>query len=675
VSLTRRLIESHRLDPEAAGLPLGAESEIALKPDHVALGEAASTVIVPAFESLGLPRVAVPVALVCADRHSAAVAFKQTVDLHQLQEWARRRGVWFSRPGNGSPDLIHRQRHAAPGRLLIAAGTTPPTCGAVGMLGLGSGELEVAAALGGSPIYRARLAVLGVRLFGALGPWACGQDVALELLHRLGPDGAVGAIIEYGGPGLASLGMADRIALASHGGLLRAAASLFPSDDVTRGYLAAQGRDMDWKRLEAEEGAEVDRSFDLDLSLIEPCVSPLEDPAGLRPAHGWNDVAVAQVMIGPRASFADLALAARMLATRPVAEGVQLMIVPGSRQIEETAARDGITEVLVRAGARVSDGTALPVADGKAAGVCFGVRPDQLPAGRVRWYLGGPGCCTAAAMTGRICDPRALEVEFERHLEPARYASDPSWLLEPTFDTPAAPDGTPRPRFPHSEPLEAGLRGTVLIRVGDGVGTDQILPWGARMAPLIGDLGALADNAFSTSDPEFAARARARPGGFVVAGRDFGTGVPRLYAALALLDLGVRATLALSYAPLFRDHLVQAGILPLCFTNQADPLGAAPGDELEIPGLGESLEVGRALTARNLTQGVQYALRHDLEALECGIARAGGRVAWAARFLPAAEPGGASAPGQEPASVAAPPSPPPPAPPPPPVAPESGAEA
>ena len=670
MSLTRRLIAAHRLDPETAGLPLGAESELALRPDHVAFGEAASTVIVPAFESLGLPRVAVAVAMVCADRHSSAVAFKQTVDLHQLQEWTRQRGVWFSRPGNGSPDLVYRQRHAAPGRLMIAAGGTPPTCGALGMLGLASGELEVAAALAGSPIYRVTLTVLGVRLFGALGPWACGQDVALELLHRLGPAGAAGAIIEYGGPGLVSLSMADRFALAAHGGTLGAAASLFPSDDVTRAYLSAQGRDIDWKRLEAEEGAEVDRSIDLDLSLIEPLVSPLDDPAGVRPAHGWTGVAVAQVVIGPRASFPDLALAARMLAGAPVADGVQLMVVPGSRQIEETAARDGLTEALVRAGAKVSDGTALPVADGKAAGVCFGVRPDQLPAGRVRWYLGGPGCCAAAAMTGRICDPRELEVEFERHLEPARYASDPSWLLEPGSDPAEPPAEAARPRFPRSEPLEAGLRGTVLIRAGDDVGTDQILPWGARMAPLIGDLGALADHAFVTSDPEFAARARARQGGFVVAGRDFGSGVPRLYAALALLDLGVRAILALSYAPAFREHLVQAGILPLCFTSESDAQGAAPGDELELPGLHESLEVGRALTARNLTQGVQYAIRHDLGPLECGIARAGGRLAWAARLLPAADDGRAEAPGRERAPAA-------PAPTPPvlPASPEPGAEA
>lgn len=664
MSLTRRLIDAHRVDPETAGLPLGAESELALRPVHVAFGEAASTVVVPAFESLGLSRVAVPVALVCADRHSSAVAFKQTVDLHQLQEWARRRGAWFSRPGNGSPDLVYRERHAAPGRLMIAAGGTPPSCGALGMLGLASGELEVAAALGGCPIYRPGMTVLGVRLFGALGPWAGGQDVALELLHRLAPEGAAGAIIEYGGPGLSSLGMADRFALAAHGGTLGAAASLFPSDDITRAYLAAQGRDNDWKRLEAEEGAEADRSMDLDLSLIEPLVSPLGDPAGVRPAHGWTGVAVAQVVIGPRASFADLALAARMLATQPVAEGVQVTVVPGSRQIEETAVRDGVTEALVRAGAKVSDGAAMPAADGKAAGVCFGVRPDQLPAGRVRWYLGGPGCCAAAAITGRICDPRELEVEFARHLEPARYATDPAWLLEPVAE-PAAAAGEPaRPRFPQSDPLEAGLRGTVLIRAGDGVGTDQILPWGARMAPLIGDLGALADHAFGTLDPEFAARARARRGGFVVAGRDFGTGVPRLYAALALLELGVRATLALSYAPAFREQLVQAGILPLCFVNEADARGAAPGDELEIPGLHESLEVGRALTGRNLTQGIQYAVRHDLGPLECAIARAGGRVAWAARLLPPADAVRPAPPDRERApAVEAPPAPPPPAPP------------
>ena len=663
-SLTRRLIDAHRLDVEAAALPLGAELVLALKPDHIAFGEAASTVVVPAFESLGVSRVAVPLALVCADRHSSVAAFKQAVDLHELQLWARRRGVWFSRPGNGSSDLIHRERHAAPGRLMIAAGTTPPSCGALGMLGLACGELEVAAALAGGSVYRTSLAVLGVRLFGTLGPWAGGQDVALEILHRLAPEGACGAVIEYGGPGLASLGMADRFALAAHAGMLGAAASLFPSDDVTRAYLDAQGRGIDWKRLEAEEGAEVDRSLDLDLSLLEPMVSPLDDPVGVRPAHQWTGVPVTQVVIGPRASFADLALAARIVAAQPVAEGVQLMVVPGSRQVEETAARDGVTEALVRAGARVSDGTALPAADGKAAGVCFGVRPDQLPAGRARWYVAGPGSCAAAAIAGRICDPRALEVEFARDLEPTRYAWEAGWLLEGVAEAEAETGEVARARFPHSPPIETGLRGTVLIRAGDQAGTEQILPWGARMAPLIGDLAALADHAFVTMDPEFAARARARRGGFVLAGRDFGVGVPRLYAALALLELGVSATLAISYAPVFRDQLVQAGILPLCFTSEADARGASPGDELEIAGLQDALEVGRALTARNLTQGIQYAIRHDLGPLDCAIARAGGRLAWAARLLPAAVDGQPAPAGREraPAPAAPPPHPAPPAP-------------
>ena len=642
-SLTQRLIDAHRIDAETAGLPLGAESELALEPDHVIFGEAASTVIVPAFESLEASRVAVAVAMVCADRHSSAVAFKQTVDLHGLQEWAARRGVWFSRPGNGSPELVHRERHAAPGRLMIAAGTTPPTCGALAMLGFASGALEVASALAGSPVLRPPAAVLGVRLFGAPGAWVCGQDVALELLRQLVSEGssaeerAAGAVIEYGGPGLGSLTMADRFTLASHAGTLGAAASVLPSDDLTRAYLAAQGRDVDWKRLEAEEGAKTDRALDLDLSLLEPLVGPLDDPTGMRPAHQWTDVPVAQVVIGPRASYADLALIARVLAAAPLHEGVQLLVVPGSRQIEETAARDGVLETLVRAGARVSDGTALPAADGKAAGLCFGVRPEHLPAGRARWYLGGPGCCAAAAVMGRIADPRDLEVEFPRALEPERYAGDADWLLAPAPGAGAEPEAGARPRFPRSEPLEAGVRGSVLIRAGDGVGTDQILPWGARMAPLIGDLPALADHAFVTTDPEFAARARARRGGFVVAGRDFGAGAPRLYAALALLELGVRATLALSYAPAFRAQLVQAGILPLCFTGEADAQSAAPGDELEIPGLHEALEVGRALTLRNLTQGVQYAIRHDLGPLECAIASAGGRLAWAARALPPPE--------------------------------------
>jgi len=230
---------------------------------------------------------------------------------------------------------------------------------------------------------------------------------------------------------------------------------------------------------------------------------------------------------------------------------------------------------------------------------------------------------------GRICDPRELEVDFNRHLEPARYPVDPSWLLEPGSAA-AGDEPQPLPRFRRLEPLDAGLRGSVLIRLPDEVGTDQVLPWGARVIPHAGDPAALAEHVFATLDPGFAARARQRRGGFVVAGGGFGTGTPRLPAALALLELGVRATIALSYEPGFQHQLVQAGVLPLRFASEADARGVAPGDELEIPGLSESLEVGRAVTARNLTQGVQYTLRHELAPLECAIARAGGRLAYAA---------------------------------------------
>src|SRR5436309_5754970 len=212
-SIAARLLEAHRVEGDAAGLPPGAESVLALKPDQVVFGEAASTLVAPGFESLGLERAAVSVAMVCADRHPSAVAYRHAVDLHRLQHWAHRRGLWFSRPGGGSPDFVQRERHAAPGRLLVTAGVIPPSCGALGMLGLACGEFEVVAALAGGPVYGTQLAVLGVRLFGELGPWAGGQDVALELLHRLGPGGARGAIVEFGGPGLLSLSMGDRFAL------------------------------------------------------------------------------------------------------------------------------------------------------------------------------------------------------------------------------------------------------------------------------------------------------------------------------------------------------------------------------------------------------------------------------------------------------------------------------
>jgi aconitate hydratase len=233
-------------------------------------------------------------------------------------------------------------------------------------------------------------------------------------------------------------------------------------------------------------------------------------------------------------------------------------------------------------------------------------------------------------VTGHVSDPRELEVEFTRALEPARYPEEAGGLLPPGNGD---EDGVAPPRyhFPRPESLEAGLRGPVLLRLGDEVSTDQVLPWGARVTPLIGDLEALAEHAFAGIDPQFAARARQHHGGFVVAGTNFGLGPPRLFAALALLELGVRATLALSYAPGFHAQLVEAGILPLLFTGEADAERVAPGDELEVPGLGEALDVGRAVTARNLTQGVQYTLRHQLDPLACAIARAGGRLAYAER--------------------------------------------
>jgi aconitate hydratase len=583
--------------------------------------------------------------------HTTAVSFKQSIDLRALREWCASRGVWFSRPGNGAADVVHRERYAAPGRLLAAAGSTPSTCGALGMLGLPCGELELAAALGGSPVYRERLPVLGVRLEGSAADWVCGQDVALALGRDWPPHVPPGAVLEYAGPGLEGLSVADRVTLAGHGAAFGVTASVFPSDETTRRHLVAQGRESDWKRLEAEENCLYDHALTLDLSVLEPQVSLLEDPSAARPAHQWGGTAIAQVVIGPRASYADLALVARVLAGRRIAEGVQLVVVPASRQIEGTAAGEGVLAILIEAGARVVDGNALPAFDGKAAGLAFGARAEQLVGGRGRWYLGSAACAVAAALRGHISDPRELETAFARDLEPVRYAWEPGWILEPSAaapapDTPATPPITTvapkaehangRRTLPRSAPPVVGegvhgLRGVVLLRVADDVGGDQVLPWGARMAPLIGDVAALADHAFGTIDPGFAARARARNGGFVVAGRNFGAGAARLYAALALLELGVRATLARSYAPGFRRQLVEAGVLPLAFANDADLSAANAGDELEIPGLPEILEVGRALTARNLTQGLQLAIRHELGPLECAIARAGGRLAFAAR--------------------------------------------
>jgi aconitate hydratase len=408
-------------------------------------------------------------------------------------------------------------------------------------------------------------------------------------------------------------------------------AVVFPADETTRRFLKSQGREADWKACEAGEEVRFDADRLVDLNTIEPLIAPVEDLAGARAVRHAMGVAVRRVLIGSGASLADLARLARMMAGRGVHDGTELVVIPGSRQTLDTAAQNGVLQAITAGGARVL-GAGLPSDPASAAGLnvtglCYAARAEERTGRRTAWYVASLESCAAAALAGRIVDPREVDAEFRRDEEPETYALDHSHILGPLAATEpgagGADSGGLRP-LPAPVPLEGPLRGAVLLKLGDHVTTQHILPWGATTEPLIADVGSLAARAFARVDGDFVRRARAHGGGFAMAGRDLGSGDRAELAAIVVTALKVRAVLARSFDPQFRELLVHAGVLPLRLRTEHDWQGITAGDELEIPGLPETLEVGKPLVVRNLTRGTQHTLAHDLDGHGIALVRAGG---------------------------------------------------
>ncbi len=633
--VARGLIEgvlgSHLVGLGARGARWGEGAEIEVKPDHVVAGGAAAIVALAAFESLGLPRVRIELALIGAERHAPQAAFESSGELVALQQAARRAGAHFARPGEGRCEIVHLERFASPGRVVATAGHRAPVAGALGMLPLEAGYLEVAAALAGHALDRAWPGVLSVRLRGQLGPWVGAQDVALELLRRLPPGGSAGRLIEYGGEGVAALTVSQRIALAAQSAVLGAPASLFPSDEITRRFLSAQGREADWKRIEADDDPPPESRLELDLEQVEPLIADLDRPEAARAPGAVQGLSVGPVVVGPLATAADLARLARVLGGGRVREEVSLILMPGSRQVTTTAARDGVLEALVRAGARIAEG-GLRLSEGPSTratiGLCFGIHRTDLPPGRARWHVASLESCAAAALAGVPTDPRDLALEDRRDEAPVTFVTGAGVdaPIEAVMSSPEQKGGG-WAAFPSGPPLLGPLRGGVLLKLGDRVSTAELLPWGARVRPLVRHIESLADHTLASLDPGFARRAREHGGGFLVAGAAFGTGPVWDTAALVPAALGVRVVIARSIVPGFRRALALAGVLPLQFVAAPDYGAVARGDELEIPGLPHVIEAGRTLVVRNLSRGTQYSVRHDLSPREAARLCAGGLLA------------------------------------------------
>lgn len=629
-SLTEKIIRTHLI----TGEPVPG-SEVALRIDQTLTQDATGTMAYLQFEAIGEPAVRTQRSVSYVDHNMLQTGFENADDHRYLQSVAARHGIYFSRPGNGICHQVHLERFSVPGQILLGADSHTPTSGGLGMLAIGAGGLDVAAAMAGAPFFLTMPRVIQVYLTGTLPPWVTAKDVIIELQRRLTVRGGIGCVMEYTGPGVAHLSVTERATICNMGAELGATSSIFPSDAQTRVFLRAQGREGDWQPLAADADAVYDHTLSLELSSLEPLISLPSSPDNVRTVREVAGTPIAQVCIGSctNSSYADLAAVAAILRGHTVHPSVSLTISPGSRQVYEAIARSGALADLISAGARILEAGCGPCigmgqapATGSASLRSFnrnfpgrsGTPGDQV-------YLASPLVCAASALRGYITDPRELG-KPPRVSPPARLRIDDNLIIPPS----QKPEDVQVLRGPNIKPLplrgplEDDLKGRLLLIVGDNVTTDQIMPAGAKVLPLRSNVPALAEFVFSPVDPTFPRRAKEAGGGFVVGGQNYGQGSSREHAALAPMYLGVKAVLARSFARIHAANLVNFGILPLVLGDEVDSAAFTVGDEWLIAGVRDALRSAGTITVRNLTRGTSFPVRHNLTARQVEIVLAGG---------------------------------------------------
>jgi aconitate hydratase len=584
------------------------------------------------FEAIGVPRVRTKLSLSYVDHNMLQTGFESADDHRYLQSAAAKYGVYFSRPGNGICHQVHLERFGVPGQTLLGSDSHTPTCGGLGMLAVGAGGLDVAAAMAGMPFYLAMPKVTLVRLAGALPDWVSAKDVILELLRQLTVKGGVGRVMEYGGEGVARLSVPERATITNMGAELGATSSVFPSDQQTRAFLRGQQREEAWTALAADPGAVHDDAIEIDLTRLQPLAAKPHSPDAVVPVTELRGTRLDQVAIGSctNSSYQDLMTVAAILDGKKVHPNVSLVISPGSRQVLEMLAQNGALAKLIAAGARILEASCGPCIGMGQAPVSGGVTLRSFNrnfAGRTgtrdaQAYLAGVEVCAASAITGQISDPRALGTRPVVQT-PERFLVDDSMIIPPS----ERPEQVEVVRGPNIAPLPTRtalpdtVRGQVLLVAGDNITTDDIMPAGAQILPLRSNIPAISKYVFSRLDAEFVRRAEAAGGGFVVGGANYGQGSSREHAALAPMALGVKAVFARSFARIHHANLVNFGILPLTLPEQ---IVVGQGEELEIQGVRSGIERGKPLVVTNLTRGETFDMRYDLTPRQAKIVLAGG---------------------------------------------------
>ena len=607
-TITEKILSAHLVEGGVEGKLPKAGSEIAIRIDQTLTQDATGTMAYLEFEAMGVPKVKTELSVSYVDHNTLQTDFMNADDHDYLKSVAAKYGILFSRPGNGICHQVHLERFARPGKTLLGSDSHTPTAGGAGSLAIGAGGLDVALAMGGGAFYLNMPKIVGVKLTGELKPWVSAKDVILELLKRLDVKGGVGKVFEYFGPGVRTLSVPERATITNMGAELGATTSIFPSDNVTRKYLESEGRGGQWVEVKPDSLSDYKERIEIDLSTIEPLVAKPHSPGNVGKVSELEGQKVNQVIIGSctNSSYRDLMIAAAILRGKTVHPNVSFAILPGSRQVYLMIAKNGALADLIAAGARI-----LESACGPCIGMGFAPRSGAVTVrtfnrnfeGRCGTadalaYLVSPETAAATALSGVFTDPRKLG-EYPK-IRNAKTEIDDSMIIQPPNDgAPVEIVRGPNIRpLPELKPLEASLSKEVLLKVGDNVTTDHIMPAGAKILPLRSNIPAISEFVFVKVDPTFPKRAKEKGGGIVVGGENYGQGSSREHAAIAPLYLGVRAVIAKSWARIHKDNLMNWGIVPLTFVNAADYDKIAQGDVLDMPHLRDELKAGKEVTVK-----------------------------------------------------------------------------
>ncbi len=634
-TIAQKIIKAHMLSGD-----MTVGSEVALKIDQTLTQDATGTMAYLEFETMGLKRVKTEKSVAYIDHNTLQSGFENADDHRYIQSVAKKHGIYFSRPGNGICHQVHLERFGKPGKTLIGSDSHTPTGGGIGMLAMGAGGLDVAVAMGGGAYYITMPKMYKVNLTGKLRPFVSAKDISLEILRILSVKGGVGAIIEWGGEGIKTLSVPERATITNMGTELGATTSIFPSDEITKAFLEAEGRGEDYVELSSDPDAEYDRIIDINLSELEPLIACPHSPDNIVPVASLKGIKVDQVCIGSctNSSLLDMLKVAALLKGKVIDPSVSLSISPGSKQVLKMLADCGALTDILSSGARLLECACGPCIgmgfSPNSAGVSlrtfnrnFLGRSGTADAGV---YLVSPEVAVAAALTGEITDPRLLG-EMPTISMPEKFLIDDTAVIEPASEDEAAnveilrgPNIKP---FPESLPQTDNLSAELVLKVGDNITTDHIMPAGAKILPYRSNIPHLSQFCFGVCDTTFPERAKALGQSIIVGGSNYGQGSSREHAALVPMYLGVRVVITKSFARIHVANLINAGIMPLTFKNADDYDKLKVGDTLSLSNVFAGMDKGEIIL-KNETTNEEYTLVCSFTERQKAILKAGGLLAF-----------------------------------------------